>query len=159
MHHLCPAGCSDPLYLLPAPVSLSILSLLSPTDLATASRVCSNWRDLALTPSLWQALCRLSLQTIERRCSLSSFSWIQASRVQTNCRGLQGPAGEMAGPGAGLATGECGSELNNGDETSNVHMMMSGVCGEIQAEKGLDGRPVSRQNLRGSLGRHLLCPV
>lgn len=58
LHHLCPAGCSDPLFLLPAPVSLGILSLLSPTDLATASRVCSNWRDLALTPSLWQALCR-----------------------------------------------------------------------------------------------------
>ena len=58
LHHLCPAGCSDPLSLLPAPVSLTVLSLLSPTDLATASRVCSTWRDLALTPSLWQALCR-----------------------------------------------------------------------------------------------------
>ena len=58
LHHLCVTGCSDPLSLLPGHLALSILSMLSPTDLATATRVCSTWRHLALTSSLWQALCR-----------------------------------------------------------------------------------------------------
>ena len=58
LHHLCPSGCSDPMSLLPPPISLDILSRLSPTDLATTTRVCSTWRQLALTSSLWQSLCR-----------------------------------------------------------------------------------------------------
>jgi len=58
LHHLCPTGCSDPLSLLPPHISLSILSMLSPTELATASRVCSTWRILSSTNSLWQSLCR-----------------------------------------------------------------------------------------------------
>ena len=58
LHHLCAPGCSDPLSLLPDHVSLHILAMLPPSDLATASRVCSTWRHLALTSSLWQALCR-----------------------------------------------------------------------------------------------------
>ena len=58
LHHLCQTGCSDPLSLLPPHLSLSVLSMLSPRDLARVSRVCSTWRDLANTSSLWQTLCR-----------------------------------------------------------------------------------------------------
>ena len=58
LHHMCVPGCSDPLSLLPPHLSLSILAMLPPTDLATATRVCSTWRELALTSSLWQSLCR-----------------------------------------------------------------------------------------------------
>ena len=56
LHHLCPPGCSDPLSLLPPPVSLTILGLLGPADLAATAAVSSTWRQLSRTPSLWRAL-------------------------------------------------------------------------------------------------------
>ena len=57
LHHLCQTGCSDPLSLLPPHLSLSILAMLEPRDLARVARVCSTWRDLSTSNSLWQSLC------------------------------------------------------------------------------------------------------